>query len=49
VLGSPVALLTGRGSAPTRFEGSDPSSGRGSGLTMLLKSCGMREGPTSSH
>jgi hypothetical protein len=45
VLGSPIALLTGRSSAPTRSGGSQPSPRRGSSLTMSLKSHGMREDP----
>jgi hypothetical protein len=49
VPGSSVALLTGRGSAPTRSGGSHPSPGKGSGLVMSLKSRGTREGPTGPY
>jgi hypothetical protein len=49
VYGFPVVLLTSRGSAPKRSRGSHPSPGRGYGLGMSLKSCGMRQGPMGPH
>jgi hypothetical protein len=49
VVGSSVALLTGRGSAPTRSGGSPSSPGKGFGLVTLLRSCGMREGPMGAY
>jgi hypothetical protein len=46
---SPIALLSGRRGALMRSGGSHPSPRRGSSLTMLLKSRGMREVPVSPH
>jgi hypothetical protein len=46
---SSAVLLTSRGSSSTRSRGSHLSPRRGSGLAMLLKSRGMREGPTGPH
>jgi hypothetical protein len=46
VPGSSTALLTGRGSASARSAGFHPSSGRGSGIAMLLEYRGTREGHT---
>jgi hypothetical protein len=46
---SPAMLLTGRGSALTRFRGSLLFPGRGSGLAMLVRSRGMREGSMGPH
>jgi hypothetical protein len=49
VPGSSVALLTGKGSAPTRFVGSHLSHGKGFGLVTSLRSHGTRESPTGPH
>jgi hypothetical protein len=49
MLGSFVALLSGRGSLPLRLGGSPLSLGEGSDLVMSLKSRGRGRGPTGLH
>jgi hypothetical protein len=46
---SSIMLLTRRGSTSPRFGVSRLSFGKGSGLIMSLRYCGMKEGPTGPH